>query len=345
MGGDSANYDTSALRFVRVLLIAAIAVYSIQYSIKAEWLSLYSFISFILFSIIVQILYPNHFFFSIWKLIEISVSFVAINVIVRGDYKSIDLLRKWTRTLLISNLCVAIVLPEISFSTLEGSVFSQQLRGSFFTMNPNDIGFWSALCLLTENNKFYKALLLISLILSQSRIYLVLVGIYFFINMTLYWRVIIITFGILLYGVLTDLVLDFFIRTENASELITLNGRTGFALIGLEAWMQSPWIGWGYYTGIRFLGDTGYGIPFYSNTFDNGIVDILVSSGIIGLVLYISSFYAICYDKRVKIFVVFLVVRFISGPGVSSFTLQYLLLVSLLHEGYSHRINRVQTSR
>jgi len=105
--------------------------------------------------------------------------------------------------------------------------------------------------------------------------------------------------------------------------------------------MQSPWIGWGYYTGIRFLGDTGYGIPFYSNTFDNGIVDILVSSGIIGLILYISSFSAIYYDKRIRIFVVFLMVRFISGPGVSSFTLQYLLLVSLLHEGYSHRINRV----
>lgn len=342
LGGDSANYDTTVLRVARVIVLLPLPLFINPKAFNAITRpGNLPFVLFIVISIIVILYSNNHIMFGLWKLYEVLIVFVVVASMNLDRKTLFNFFLKTVGALIILNLFLAIFFPHLGFLPIGGSVLSVQLRGTIFTMNANDVGFWSALLFLLSNNKTAKILFATSLLLSQSRIYVGLTLIILFFKFNNTKRFFLIFISLIAVFLYEETIIDFFIRTTNPDELLTLNGRLNFSILGLEVWQEKPLLGWGFYTGIRYLGDVHDKISFYSNTFDNGLVDILVSSGLFGAVFFIGLLTK-CFNSRLSLIAsLFLLVRFLTGPGLTSFTLQFILLIIICYGKHATRFNRL----
>ena len=88
---------------------------------------------------------------------------------------------------------------------------------------------------------------------------------------------------------ISEFLLSYFTRGQNANGLSTLTGRTVVWSYALEAWQSKPVLGFGYYTGHRYTLGSSYSLLSNHSNLDNTWLEILVDLGLLGLVFMFGS--------------------------------------------------------
>jgi len=185
------------------------------------------------------------------------------------------------------------------------SLFGRQLRGVLPVLNPNKVGFVSAVLvlaapfgfLLTRLRKeriFYMTVLLASLpvfILAQSRTSLA--GVFFavlvflILNKQIKWIVVmcVVTGLLLVCSEFGTIMVDYLRKGENPEMIGTLTGRTVAWEYAWEMFKKSPILGYGFASGARFdvLGGSSM-IGLHGSIFD-----VLVNLGLVGTIPWLSA--------------------------------------------------------
>ncbi len=185
------------------------------------------------------------------------------------------------------------------------SLFGRQLRGVLPVLNPNKVGFVSAVLvlaapfgfLLTRLRKeriFYMTVLLASLpvfILAQSRTSLA--GVFFavlvflILNKQIKWIVAmcVLTGLLLVCSEFGTIMVDYLRKGENPEMIGTLTGRTVAWEYAWEMFKKSPILGYGFASGARFdvLGGSSM-IGLHGSIFD-----VLVNLGLVGTIPWLSA--------------------------------------------------------
>ena len=302
-GVNNLGNDTMYLRYIRlffiVFVIFLVIVNHESHVFKIPSFKKYFFYYFYLFICFFSILWGVRKIFAIFKLSEVIIYFILLwNISKRNSYL-VNYLFKFIEFLLLVTLITALINPTDGFNIIP-NILPYQLRGSYFPLNPNDVGFLACIAScnisweLIKNRKFkfHKLLFFIFiLLLSQSRIFIVIYFLFPTLMLTSKKQKI----GLLLLtpfiiGKIYDSILPFFLRDKSIEDLSSINGRVDFWEIGINSFMENPWFGKGFYTGHRFLNEIK-NIDFNSSTFDNTYIDILNDNGIFGFIpLFIFIF-------------------------------------------------------
>lgn len=185
------------------------------------------------------------------------------------------------------------------------SLFGRQLRGVLPVLNPNKVGFVSAVLVLAapfgfllsrlrKERIFYMTVLLASLpifVLAQSRTSLA--GVFFamlaflILNKEIKWIVVIcvLTGSLLVWTDFGTVMVDYLRKGENPEMMGTLTGRTVAWEYAWEMFKKSPVLGYGFASGARFdvLGGSSM-IGLHGSIFD-----VLVNLGLIGTIPWLSA--------------------------------------------------------
>lgn len=351
-GVNDFSNDLMVLRYTRFFLLIFITFftfYSHTNSIsKFPSFKKYFFYYLYLFVCIVSIFFAIEKTFALYKLFEIIILFFLIWRMFQLNHNFLfkEMIRFFEFTLMIT-LITALISPEVGFNQIP-SIFPYQLKGSYFSLNPNDVGFLSCFVLvyLTYNTiklkkkSYFKIIFfLIILFLSQSRIFIFSYFLFsfFIIPKTIkYFFIVLIPFA---FDSIFEFFTPFFIRDKSISELSSINGRIFFWEEGINSFLENPWLGKGFYTGHRFLFEINKNSFFNSSTFDNTYIDILNDNGIIGLSI-LSIFLIkvlvtlIKYNKLFFILWLLVLLRAFFGPSFQVIhpilPIFYLLMISTI---------------
>jgi|GEM_PF-5981806 len=362
------------IRFVRIGVIILLFLWSMIIRLKRKKFKIpkafYVYFLFICYSFITTFWAPEP-YFALWKIFELTAILSIITL--RFDFSNLGSQEAYYNRFVILMMVAVIgvlltgfIFPEEAFEGMYNSIINFRLHGSLYSMNSNDLGFWSGLlvCLTISrvNRTFiYKSLFftfLVILVLSQSRIFIVLTFMYLvfhFIAKKRYMETFIsaLSFVIIMFSYGLDILL--IITRGDLSQVYNLHGRTYYWKLGYEAFVDNWLIGNGFYTGHRFLYMIDPNTYFSASTFDNTWIDILVDTGVIGFFIFIVFLFASYrgirnsssfYKNELNIGFFFLFVRSFFGPSFETFSpfLIYLLLISLVsfskdsHHYLSYRI-------
>lgn len=89
------------------------------------------------------------------------------------------------------------------------------------------------------------------------------------------------------------LISDYILRGQSEKVFTSLSGRTEFWPIVWDAFLQSPIVGHGYYSGHRQLQLDSYSIV--ASSVDNTYLEVLVDLGIVGLFIFLLSVFSLMY--------------------------------------------------
>lgn len=358
LGGVRTDTDTDIgmIRYVRIMVLFLLALGSISIMAWEGFVVLRGpvriYLLFLIYALITVFWAPKP-AFALWKIFELLVIMVLVIVhhdtMNQGADRLYRLFMQTTGVFVLGVLVTGLLFAHKGFDPLRGSIMPFKLHGSIYSMNSNDLGFWSGLLFCTTLHKtgftkkdmLWAGIWFLILFLSQSRTFLLISFIAIMVKLVLSKRKgskwLVGLFIVLIIGVLGEFVLLMFTRGDT-NQVLTLHGRLNFWQIGLNAFVQQPLIGHGFYTGHRFLYLIYPDVNFSSNTFDSTWVDILVDTGIIGagimIVFLIRTFMLnrkSTHPIRPEITwgILFLVVRSLTGPSFQSFSLFLIYLLVL----------------
>ena len=138
-----------------------------------------------------------------------------------------------------------------------------------------------------------------------------------------------------------EIILTFLTRGNDPEQLLSLSGRLYYWELGLKYFRESWLFGHGFYTGHRFLFEIYPESNYFSNTFDNTWIDLLVDVGVLGVSLFLIFYFKLIKNiiqskihlKKEFIFgFIFLFVRSLTGATFETLTLYliYLLLLTVI---------------
>ncbi|MBA4390987.1 MAG: hypothetical protein C0399_08615 [Syntrophus sp. (in: bacteria)] len=201
-----------------------------------------------------------------------------------------------------------LVEPQLALKTTAKSLLGRQLQGIMPTLNPNKVGFISAVLIicalfgvyvtkLKNQKKLFLTIVYISIppfILAQSRTSLVgvLVAaiVFLLLNKKFKWVLIICACAgaLFFWERFIDLMVDYMRRGENPKMIQTLSGRTMAWEHAWQMFKKSPLLGYGFASGARFdvLGESGM-IGLHGSIFD-----VLVNVGLVGVLPWLCAIFA-----------------------------------------------------
>ncbi|MDA8626066.1 O-antigen ligase family protein [Flavobacteriaceae bacterium] len=332
-GVNNIGDDTMYLRYIRLCLLV-IVMFAVLFNFKSQAFKIPSFKKYFfyygyLFLCFVSIFWAVQKVFAIFKLFEVIVYFILFwKITNRNNQFLFKNIFKFIEILLTITLVTALVNPTIGFNIIP-NILPYQLRGTYFPLNPNDVGFLACIlsCHLSWNfingqkNTLLKILFfLFILVLSQSRIFLAVYMLFLFMALTNYKQKIgLFVLSPLFINEVYQLLLPFFLRDKSVEDLASINGRIGFWEIGINSFLENPWFGKGFYTGHRFLNEINM-TDFNSSTFDNTYIDILNDNGIFGILLLLLTIILVTkkiYGVNKLLFSIWLItlIRAFVGPS------------------------------
>ncbi len=200
------------------------------------------------------------------------------------------------------------VWPTAALKSGKG-IFGKQLRGILPVINPNKVGFISALLLLSscfgvvasklkKEKIFFSTVTLLTLpifLLAQSRTSTV--GVFFAIlmflvlNKKIKWIIVtcVIAGIVFISGALSDIIVGYMIKGENPVMIQTLTGRTLAWEYAWEMFKKSPMFGYGFASGARFdvlKGSSMIGLH-------GSIFDVLVNLGLVGVIPWLCAIFGV----------------------------------------------------
>lgn len=138
----------------------------------------------------------------------------------------------------------------------------------------------------------------VALILTNSRTPLAMVFVILFLTYALTWRrvhiaILLVSAGLLAMAILLpvsdQLMLKFVSRSGSADELTSLTGRTEIWYTVLKLVEQQPWIGYGYASSVFVLPEHQNSIGFATSHAHNLALQLLLTTGWVGLILFLLS--------------------------------------------------------
>ena len=290
--------DNMNLRYIRLSLLTLV-MFMVLLRFKSQVFKFPSFKKYFFYYCYLLFCFISIFWavqkvFAIFKLFEVIVYFILFWKINKRNNKFIfKNIFKFIELLLTITLVTALFNPTIGFNIIP-NILPYQLRGTYFPLNPNDVGFLACIvsCHLSwgfinkRKNTLLKILFFVLiLVLSQSRILIAIYLLFLFMALTNYKQKIgLLALSSLFINKVYQFLLPFFLRNKSVEELSSINGRIGFWEIGINSFLENPWFGKGFYTGHRFLNEIN-SVNFNSSTFDNTYIDILNDNGIFGFLL------------------------------------------------------------
>lgn len=369
LGGVNLNLgsDVGPIRLVRIAIFLLVFLVSLLILLQEnrcvilDYAKVYTL--FIIYSA-VTILWAPEKLFAAWKVFEIT-TILMVFLINQNQKSQVILYLRFYQLIevfIYGVLITGLIFPHKGFIPIAGSLLPYSLHGSIYTMNSNDLGFWSGLVftltLLRKPKISFRLIILgIIIILSQSRSYILLT---FFVSMYIMIKA---RRGLIPYFIVLGLIMiilvfrnqvEMLITRGNINQIQNLHGRTYYWALGYSYFRKHWLIGNGFYTGHRFLYQIFPNSDFSASTFDSTWIDILVDLGIVGGILMLSYLLLIFkYIKKLKkspiktellIGFLFLLIRSLTGPSFESFG---LFLILLLLTGYmannlsrNHYINK-----
>jgi exopolysaccharide production protein ExoQ len=137
-----------------------------------------------------------------------------------------------------------------------------------------------------------------ALILTNSRTPLAMVFVILFMTYALTWRrvhiaILLVSAGLLAMAILLpvsdQLMLKFVSRSGSADELTSLTGRTEIWYTVLKLVEQQPWTGYGYASSVFVLPEHQNSIGFTTSHAHNLALQLLLTTGWVGLILFLLS--------------------------------------------------------
>lgn len=224
----------------------------------------------------------------IGKDIEILVSFLAIAVTL---YKIKDLITCYYYVVVLVSLST---LMGVSRGLLLGAMHTNVYSISAFVGFILTFNLWHhykmsdmksymifnlvALIIATSSASYIAAIIAVSIYLSTSR-----TGLKIF-------NVILMTLGIyILYSLYTEFIDSFIFYGKSQRLIETGTGRDYIWEVFINAWKESPWLGWGYSIAERSMEEFKGGRTGYMSA-HNGYLSLLINTGIIGFAIYCPIF-------------------------------------------------------
>lgn len=369
LGGFREGSDTDYLRVLRIITLSLIffttclliMIRPIPF-LKSKHFFLISF--FYLYGLI-SLLWSVSIPFGGWKIFEMVTVILLIYRIFCYEKFSKNDLNIFNLYIILLSLVVIFVLlsgflyPNLAFEPLAGSIIPFKLHGSIYSMNSNDLGFYSSLLASiflylyfdSKNIKylFLLTLMILILFLSQSRSFmLILFGVYIYILMikkklklSIFLLFLI---SIVFYVYFDQIQTNFyeFLTRGDETQVLTLHGRLYYWSIAFEVISEYWLTGLGFYVGHRFLSNAIPSIPFSSPTFDSTWLDIAVDLGIIGIIIISLSLIYLYLDIKkivnsqlrfiLSISLLYLFVRSLTGPSFEVYNLFSILLLVMIYE-------------
>lgn len=312
------------------------------------------YLLFILFSLVTTFWAPQP-LFAFWKIFEIITTFFLLfNIYVSLRESNPDYLLNRHFYLIsisiIGVLILGLINQDKGLIPTPGSIIPFQLHGSLYSMNANDLGFWSGLLFtnlvistkkITKSGTILFMLYATILILSQSRIFFVSSIVIIFINF-IYTKkmwfssvfILSLISGALFLG---NKIINFFTRGD-FEQVKNLHGRTYFWELGFSNFLDDWVVGKGFYTGHRFLNYVNTKTEFSASTFDSTWVDLLVDTGVVGTFIFFTFYYFIFQSIKksnstkktiLNVCFLFLTIRSLTAPSFQTFSLFLILLFVL----------------
>ena len=284
---ESQSIDADKLYRAALLMLAIGLVFLMSFSktrrrlLSQEILPLYIYFLFCIGSAF----YSDSFLYPFAKSVELFASILCVSFIISKS----DSISKIIKN---SQQLVFLVSFFILFSSLAINI---SLYGSLFGYykTSTTVGASALICLLSRNtssnpiNLAFTAFLICCLSFSFSRTN---IGLGLFI-IPLYW---VLTgkvskwLALLIVALSAPIIIyffaDYFIRGEDWELIFTLTGRLVHWDHAWSLFVAAPFLGYGYYYGVRVVGSETYTARegFEFSTFDNSYLDSLVSVGVIG---------------------------------------------------------------
>jgi len=363
LGGvrDGDNMADSSIDFIRIarmfllFFVFSYLVLSVNFRkrIAINGFSLYYFL--VVYFAITAIWAPSKLFL-FWKLFEVLVLllfflYISQKMLIEDVFSLYGTFFKYLGYAVIGVLITGLMFFDVGFEPLSGSVINYKLHGSIYSMNSNDLGFWSGLLLTFSilkkdhytNNRFYINAFLYGsiLIFSQARTFLavsfLVIGFHYGFRKSILTSIIFSILISIIWFFYSDNLFMLFTRGDLA-QLESLHGRTYYWELGIEYFLKNPILGHGFYTGHRFLSDIYPESHFSSMTFDSTWVDILVDTGIVGVSIFLLFIFNLLRKMNkindpvkieLKVGFLFLIIRSLTGPSFETFNLFLIYLLML----------------
>jgi len=261
----------------------------------------------------VSVCYSSVGIYTFWKSLELTVAIIGISIILALD-NPYQIVKKgfyiYTTLLFLLILTVwigAILKPSLAF--IKGPGLLPQIQGILPIINPNGLGFISAITSLIYIHRFFTSsdkrtlvlfqivICLTTLIFAQARTSLIglLIGIIVLLILNKGFRsVLVIAFFAILLILLPEVTKigeNYFLRGQSRERLSAFSGRIYGWELARNKIVQSPWVGYGFAAGGRY--DVFKDSKYKGTDLHNAFFEVMISTGIIGFIPWLLCFFGV----------------------------------------------------